>query len=144
MPHVVFSGRAEVSGGKTFRVRLPSVVKNRKIRFRIVNLLICFICFFRNIAQSVGPVQRDPGLPDGVRRIVGHRSSAGAVVRRRRGSGYRQFRAEHALGIPHVRVRQPVPSGAAQLSPGIRTGRRGIYSTVRRAVRIDPAVNEDN
>lgn len=48
-------------------------------------------------------------------------------MRRRRGSGYRQFRAQHAFGIPYIRVRQPLPSGAAQLSAWFRIRRRGNH-----------------
>lgn len=70
-------------------------------------------------------MQRNPRLFNGVRRVVSHGPRIGEVVRRRRGSRHRQFRTQHAVGIPYVRVRQPLPSGAAQLSARIRVGRRG-------------------
>lgn len=74
-------------------------------------------------------MQRDPRLSYGVRRVVGYGSRAGEAVRRRRGSGHRQFWTKHAVGIPYVRVRQPVPSRTVELSAGIRVGRRGILLT---------------
>jgi len=83
-------------------------------------------------------VQRDPRLSDGVRRVVGHGPRVGEAVRRRRGTGHRQFRTQHAVGIPHVRVRQPVPSGAVELFAGVRTGRGGNYRYSQRSVSHGP------
>lgn len=70
-------------------------------------------------------MQRDPRLSDGVRRVVGHGPGAGETVRRRRGTGHRQFRTKHAAGVSYVRVRQPVPSGAVELFARLRVGRAG-------------------
>lgn len=87
-------------------------------------------------SQSLGSVQRNPRLFNGVRRVVGHGPRISEVVRRRRGSGHRQFRTQHAAGIPYVRVRQPLPSGAAQLSARFRIGRRGNRITINSSNNI--------
>jgi hypothetical protein len=85
------------------------------------------------LLQGLGSVQRDSRLFDGVRWVVGNGPRAGKAVRWWRCTGYRQFRAKYAVGIPHFRVRQPVPSGAAQLLARIwirRWGNYYIYRTI--------------
>jgi hypothetical protein len=75
-------------------------------------------------------VQRDSRLPDGVRWLTGHGPRIGETVRWRRGPGYREFRNQYAVGIPYVRVRQPVPSSPFELPTGFRTGCRGKIRTI--------------